>query len=135
MRHLFHLAAAVAVTLPFAAIAPAQPARPERVQFARGASSAAIKGMLKGDQSRTFLVNLRAGQTVTVRLQSANASANFNVTAPGAAEAMFIGSVSGTDFTAVVPSSGDYRIDLFLMRSAARRNEATSFTITIGARG
>ena len=34
-----------------------------------------------------------------------------------------------------VPSSGDYKIDLFLMRNAARRNETANFTITIGATG
>jgi hypothetical protein len=37
--------------------------------------------------------------------------------------------------TEVIPSSGDYTIDLYMMRSAARRGEASSFTITIGATG
>lgn len=139
MRHLLSLAATLlcvgAAALPLAPSAIAQAIKPERVQFAKGTSSKTIKGMLKGDQSRTFLVNLRAGQTLRVKLVSTNASANFNVTAPGAMEAMFIGSVSGNEMTEVIPSSGDYKIDLFLMRNAARRGEATSFTITIGATG
>lgn len=139
MRYLLPLAAAMmvvtAAALPLAPAAEAQTAKPERVQFAKGKSSKVIKGTLKGDQSRSFLVNVRAGQTMTVKLVSKNSSANFNVTAPGAMEAMFIGSVSGNDFSEVIPSSGDYKIDLFLMRNAARRGEATSFTITIGAAG
>lgn len=122
-----------AIALPMAVIAQAPMPKPERVQFAKGTSSKAIKGTIKGDQSRTFLVNLRAGQKISVKLVSSNASANFNVTAPGAQQAMFIGSVSGTDMKDVVPSSGDYKIDLFLMRNAARRNESASFTITIRA--
>jgi len=139
MRYFLPLAAAMltatAATLPFATIAEAQTAKPERVQFAKGKSAKTIKGTLKGDQSRLFVVNLRAGQTMTVKLNSSNSSTYFNVTAPGAQQAMFIGSTSGNSMTEVVPSSGDYTIDLYLMRNAARRNETTSFTITIGATG
>jgi hypothetical protein len=124
-----------ALALPMGSQAQAPMPKPERVQFAKGTSSKAIKGTLKGDQSRTFLVNLRAGQKMTVKLVSNNASANFNVTAPRAMQAMFIGSVSGNEFAETIPSSGDYKIDLFLMRNAARRNESVSFTITIGATG
>ncbi len=139
MRYFLPLAAAmmtVAVAaLPFATIAEAQTAKLERVQFAKGKSSKTIKGTIKGDQSRLFLVGLRAGQTITVKLVTSNASNYFNVTAPGAEQAMFIGSSSGNTFTDVIPSTGDYKIDLYLMRNAARRNESANFTITIGATG
>ena len=139
MRYFLPIAAGLmavtAAALPFATIVEAQTVKPERVQFAKGKTSKVIKGTLTGDQSRIYLVNLRAGQTVTVKLLSTNSSANFNVTAPGAMEAMFIGSVSGNEFSGVVPSTGDYKIDLFLMRSAARRRESMNFTIAIGATG
>lgn len=139
MRYLRNLSGAAlalsAFALPLAVMAQAPMPKPERVQFAKGTSSSAIKGTIKGDQSRSFVVNLRAGQRISVKLVSSNASANFNVTAPGAQQAMFIGSVSGNTMNDVVPSSGDYKIDLFLMRNAARRNESVSFTITIGATG
>jgi hypothetical protein len=121
------------IALPFATVAQAPAPKPERVQFAKGMSSKVIKGAIKGDQSRLFLVNLRAGQKISVKLVSSNTSAYFNVTAPGAQGAMFIGSTSGNEFKDVVPSSGDYTIDLYLMRNAARRNETANFTITIGA--
>lgn len=78
MRYLLSLAAAAlsvtAATLPFAPIAEAQTAKPERVQFAKGKSARTIKGTLKGDQSRLFVVNLRAGQTMTVKLVASNGS-------------------------------------------------------------
>lgn len=135
-RHLAAAALAIsALALPLAASAQAPSAKPERVMFAKGTSSKAIKGTIKGDQSRLFVVNLRAGQKISVKLVSSNASANFNVTAPGAQQAMFIGSSSGTMMQDVVPSTGDYTIDLYLMRNAARRNETANFTITIGATG
>jgi len=139
MRYLLPLAAAMmavaGAALPFAATVEAQAARSERVQFAKGKSSKVIKGVLRGSQSRSFLVNLRAGQTLTVTLESSKGAANFNVTAPGAEQAMFIGSISGNTMTEVIPSSGDYKVDLFLMRSAARRGETANFTLTIGATG
>lgn len=139
MRYFLPIAAAMmavaAAALPFATIAEAQTAKPERVQFAKGKSSKVIKGTIKGEQSRLFVVNLRAGQTLTVTLVPSNASTYFNVTAPGAEQAMFIGSSSGTTMKEVVPSSGDYTIDLYLMRNAARRGDTSNFTITIGATG
>jgi hypothetical protein len=139
MRYFLPIAAALmavtAAALPFATIAEAQTAKPERVQFAKGKSAKTIKGTIKGDQSRLFVVNLRAGQTLTVKLVPSNASTYFNVTAPGAEQAMFIGSSSGNTMKEVIPSSGDYKIDLYLMRNAARRGETSNFTITIGATG
>lgn len=139
MRYFLALAAAAmavtAAALPFASTAEAQTAKPERVQFAKGKSAKTIKGTLKGAQSRLFVVNVRAGQTMTVKLTASNASTYFNVTAPGAQQAMFIGSTSGNTMKEVIPSSGDYTIDLFIMRNAARRGETTNFTITIGATG
>lgn len=139
MKIQVHLAAAAlaigAVAIPIASMAQAPTPKPERVLFAKGMSSKAIKGTIKGDQSRTFVVNLRAGQKISVKLVSSNASANFNVTAPGAQQAMFIGSISGREMKDVVPSSGDYTVDLYLMRNAARRNETANFTVTIGATG
>ncbi len=139
MRYLLPLVATAltvtAATVPFATIAEAQTAKPERVQFAKGKSAKTIKGTLKGDQSRLFVVNLRAGQTMTVKLNASNGSTYFNVTAPGAQQAMFIGSTSGNTMQEVIPSSGDYTIDLYMMRNAARRGETTNFTITIGATG
>jgi len=139
MRYFLPLAAAMmavtAAALPFATIAAAQTAKPERVQFAKGKSSKTIKGTIKGEQSRLFVVGLRAGQTLTVTLVPSNPSTYFNVTAPSAEQAMFIGSSAGSKMKEVIPSSGDYTIDLYLMRNAARRGDTSNFTITIGATG
>lgn len=135
-KSMFAAALALAgATLPFAISAQVQLPKPERVMFAKGTSSKTIKGTIRGDQSRLFVVNVRAGQKLKVALASRNASANFNLTAPGAAQSLFIGSTSGRTFEGVVPSSGDYKIDLFLMRNAARRGEAAAFSITISAAG
>ena len=139
MRYFLPIAAGLmavtAAALPLATIAEAQTAKPERVQFAKGKSSKTIKGTIKGEQSRLFVVGLRAGQTLTVTLVPSNPSTYFNVTAPSAEQAMFIGSSAGSKMKEVIPSSGDYTIDLYLMRNAARRGDTSNFTITIGAAG
>lgn len=108
--------------------------RTERVQFARGTSSKAITGKIKGYDGARYLIGARAGQTLTVTLKTSNASSYFNVTAPGADTAMFVGSTSGNRFTAKIPSSGDYAVDVYLMRNAARRGETANYTLTVSIR-
>jgi hypothetical protein len=119
---------------PFALQAQAGP-KPVPIQFAKGTSSKAIKGTIRGDQSRLYSINIKAGQTLTVKMVTSNASSYFNITAPGAQQALFIGSSEGSSYTGVVPSSGNYLIDVYLMRNAARRNETANFTLTVGAKG
>ncbi len=66
---------------------------------------------------------------MTVTLKPSNRSTYFNVIAPGADSAMFIGSTEGNKFSGSLPKSGDYIVQVYLMRNAARRNEASSYSI------
>lgn len=105
----------------------------QRVQFARGASSKAITGSLRGYAGINYLVSARAGQALGVSMRTSNASAHFNIWAPGANEAMFIGSQQADGhFSERISVTGDYRVQVYLMRSAARRNERATYTLTIG---
>lgn len=108
--------------------------RNERVQFADGAPSKAMKGRIKGHATVNYLAAANAGQELRVSLKTSNPSSYFNVTAPGAEAAMFVGSVSGHEFAAILPSSGDYKIQVYLMRNAARRNEVANYTLHIGVK-
>jgi hypothetical protein len=105
------------------------------VSFAKGASSATLKGSIKGSQDHSYVVDARAGQTLTVDFKPTNASAYINITAPGADSAMFIGSSSGNRFSGPLTVSGPHVIQVYLMRNAARRNETANYTLTIGATG
>ena len=119
-----------------AAATDSRAGRSERVQFAKGAMSAVIKGRIKGDQYVDYQVRAGAGQTLSVEMKTSNASSYFNINPPGGGDAaMFIGSTAGNRFSGVVPSDGDYAIRVYLMRSAARRNESANFTLTVGAAG
>ena len=109
--------------------------RTERVQFAKGASSKTITGSIKGDASVDYVVGARAGQTMSVSLKPGNPSNYFNVLPPGSDTALFVGSSSGNTYSGRLPANGDYRVRVYLMRNAARRNEAANYTLTIGVTG
>ncbi|MFC5390502.1 hypothetical protein U0030_15270 [Brevundimonas bullata] len=124
-------AVAAAMTAVLALPAGAQDhSRTERVQFARGASSATLHGYDTVD----YVLGARRGQTLNVRLQPTNASAYFNVTKQGADEALFIGSTSGSQFSGQLPANGDYVVRVYLMRNAARRDEHANYSLTVGVR-
>ena len=66
--------------------------RTERVQFARGASSAVIEGRIHGDETIDHVLGAREGQRMSVSMASRHAGAYFNIIAPGESDAaMFIG--------------------------------------------
>ncbi len=118
--------------------AEAQPAirgQQEQVQFAAGASSRVISGVLKGDQFIDYKLRAAAGQTLSVTLKPSNVQTYFNFNPPGAEEAMFIGSTSGNRFRGLLPSDGDYTIRVYLMRPAARRNETSRYSLDVGVSG
>jgi hypothetical protein len=133
--------AAMAFTLFFiqatvAATAAAQTAiRTQRVRFDKGASSAVIKGQVKGYADVDYLVGAGAGQTITVSLKPSNRSNYFNVLPPGSKDvAMHVGQ-TGDDYTGVLPTDGDYTVRVYLVRAAARRNETSTYTLTVSVSG
>jgi hypothetical protein len=124
----------LAVALIGAAAAATGP-RQEKVQFAKAASSAVIKGHLKGDADVDYVVRAAAGQTLSVTLKETNPQNYFNVLPPGSkGSAMFVGD-SGEDYTGMLPADGDYVVRVYLMRPAARRGESSDYTLTIGVTG
>jgi hypothetical protein len=109
----------------------------ERVQFAKGATSTVIKGRLKGDPIVDYLVRAGAGQTLTVSLKKTNPQNYFNINPPETDVSMFVGStaLTGNSFAGMLPADGDYTVRVYLMRPAARRNESSDYTLTIGVTG
>ncbi len=132
------VAAVAAAALVLAAAGPVSAdaaIRSEKVQFAKGASSAVIKGQLKGDATVDYTVRAAAGQTLAVKLQKTNAQNYFNVMPPGSTgSAMFVGDAGG-DYSGVLPADGDYVVRVYLMRPAARRGESSNYTLTVGVTG
>jgi hypothetical protein len=126
------------IAIAAAGIVPAAAAdaiRKETVQFAKGSSEATIKGRLQGDQTVDYRVRAGAGQTLAVALKGSNAQNYFNVMPPGSADvAMFVGQDGGR-YKGVLPTDGDYTVRVYMLRPAARRNESSNYTLTVGVTG
>ncbi len=132
MHRIFFAAAAVSALL-VAVPAVAQQVVP--VTFAKGKSSATLTGSIKGDQDRTYTVDAKAGQKMTVTLKSTKGSAEMNIFAPGNDTAISLGATDPYNVTTVLPATGRYRVQVYQMRAAARRGEVANYTLTIGITG
>lgn len=124
------LVAAVAAVAAIPAVAQA-PIKSERVQFLRGASSATVRGTIRGYETVDHIVGARAGQSMSVSLKTTSTSAYFNVLPPRSQEAVFNGSIAGSRFDSRLQDSGDYRVRVYLMRNAARRGERATYSLTV----
>ncbi|QLG89935.1 DNA breaking-rejoining protein [Chitinibacter bivalviorum] len=104
----------------------------KQVHFAKGSSGSIINDKIKGYQFIDYKLVAKAGQIMTVDLKTSNRSNYFNILQPGVQdEAFFIGQNEGEHFSGALPANGEYTIRVYLMRSAARRNEAANFTLNV----
>lgn len=128
-----------AVLVGLALPAGAESVRKERVEFAAGATATTVEGSLGGYDSVEYQLGASAGQQMAVGLEASNPQAYFNIFAPGdvpgKSEALFIGARDGLDFSGKLTASGDYTVQVFLMRAAARRGENTSYKLHVEING
>lgn len=104
--------------------------RVERVEFEQGATDAVAEGSITGYEIVDHVLGAREGQYLSVSMETDNTASYFNILAPGETEvAFFNGSMSENRYEGVLDESGDYRIRVYMMRSAARRNEVANYTL------
>ena len=142
--------AALAFGLAFFALSAAagaqEPARPDRVvepvRFARGASSAELRGAVVRGERAFYSIGARGGQRMWLRIAAPERNAVFQVYAPGAkietidsvpevAGEALPGAGEGADarrWTGVLPRSGVY-----LLAVGATRGNAT-YRLTVAIR-
>ena len=108
----------------------AQDIETKRVQFEKGMNSATVEDKIKGDQIVDYILNAQKGQLMNVSMATDNGANYFNIMEPGEEfVAIFNGSTSENMFEGVLEKSGDYRVRVYLMRSAARRNEEANYRL------
>ncbi len=105
------------------------------VQFQRGATSTTLKGVIRGDGDATFVLQAVEGQVLQTLLTVSNRSCYFNAFEPGQQEAAHNGSMAGNEFGRSPTKAGAYRFQIYLMRSAARRNETCRYSLSIELTG
>ncbi len=104
-------------------------ARP--VMLAANAAAKQITGHIRGDETMDYLLHAQAGQMLAISMKGTNAASYFNLLKPGSDEALANGSMLGNKWSGALPEEGDYRVRVYLMRSAARRNEASTYTLSL----
>ena len=105
----------------------------QRVRFAAGTSGATVKGTVRGFAYKDYIVKASAGQTIDVKLASANTSSVLTVFLPNGDN--LEGAAEMDDFTGELPASGDYVIRVGMMRAEARRPRSISnYTLRISIR-
>ena len=130
VRFLRETSLALALTLSCLANLHAQDIETKRVQFEKGKNSATIEAAIKGDQIIDYLLNAQKGQLMNVSMATDNGANYFNIMEPGEEYvAIFNGSTGENMFEGVLEKSGDYRVRVYLMRSAARRNEVANYRL------
>ena len=130
-------ASSVALVLSVSGSASAQEEiRSEQVEFERGANSAVVEASIQGYEIVDYVLGASAGQYMNISMATDNTASYFNILAPGETEvAMYVGSVNGNQYEGTLPADGDYRVRVYLMRSAARRNEVANFRLEMIIRG
>lgn len=137
------LFAALLIAVPLTVLAQDE-MRTEQVQFAPGTSGTKIADSITGYESILYKIGAEAGQRMKLRLEASNLATYFNVYAPGSGpgdQALVNSQFTGPmvpDLNvadAVLPASGDYTVSVYMMRSAARRNEVSDFTLAISIEG
>lgn len=123
------LGALIVIGLPAMAFAASEP-RIRHLSFKDG--HATVTGRIKGDADVDYRFSGAAGETAAIALTTNHRANYFNLMAPGETQtAFFVGSTSGDHYDGVLPTSGDYTVRVYLMRSAARRREAANYRLTI----
>jgi hypothetical protein len=109
--------------------------RNEIVKFAPNTRNTTIEDSITGYKTVNYMLDAKAGQSMTIELKSDHTATYFNIYVPGKGPgdaAMFIGSLNGSRYEGELPADGTYTVQVYMMRSAARRNETANYTLDIG---
>ncbi|HTO09274.1 MAG TPA: hypothetical protein VMR86_19640 [Myxococcota bacterium] len=101
-----------------------------------GAGSEEYKGTAKGTNSKSYTVEVAAGQKLAVELKAKSSAVHFNVIPPPASlgdnpAPIYLGESGGRSFAQRLDKPGRYRIDVFLEKADAERGEQASFTLSV----
>lgn len=113
------------------ALALAQDIREEQVRFPAGSTGTVIDGSIRGYEITDYVLRAGAGQQMSVRMETSNPSSYFNVMIRDDPQAIFVGSIDGNEWTGTLPETADYRVRVYLMRNAARRDEIADYYLSI----
>ncbi len=92
-----------------------------------------IEGRINGHEIRDYLFNIKKGQQIKFKLVATSKTIPyFNLMAPDEANVAFYnGSTDNNVYEGIANKSGTFTARVYLMRSAARRNENGKFKLEV----
>jgi hypothetical protein len=100
------------------------------LRFSPGSSGAVVSGRIQGYDTATYLLSVRGGQRLLVAMSASNPQNYFNIIAPMGNQ-IHNSSMGDDNFSGVVRQTGTYRIQVYLMRAAARRGEESRYKLSV----
>lgn len=119
------------VVLAWPGPAAAQVERMDRIAFPAESDSAFVQGAIRGREVADYVVSAAPGQRVQAELTASNPNVFLNVRAPGSMETTHVGPVRGNVFDGLATAAGDYRLSVFLVGEAARRDEVAAYALSV----
>ncbi len=106
------------------------------VQFAQGATSSSVNGVIRGQAYTDYRVAVGKGQRLSVMLRPNAGAPYFNIMEPlSTEEAIYNSSMGEQAFTAITRHNGAYTVRVYQMRSSGRRGEVARFRLAITVTG
>lgn len=124
----------LAMMLAFAPAAPQMAVAQERVETLRmrpGATQTTVRGLVVGRLGATYRLEARAGQRMSLTLNSRNRFLYLNVIDPRGR----VIAREQTEWDGRLPNSGVYQIQIYLLRAEARRNVPAPFSLDVAING
>jgi hypothetical protein len=105
--------------------------RSEQVTLDAREPKRTLTDAIAGFERVQYLVSVHAGQLLKVDLATSNLANTFDISAPAAAKPFYLGGDSGNSFLFRVPATGEYLIDVYLLRYAARDYQSAQYTLSV----
>ncbi|MBP0617788.1 hypothetical protein [Jiella mangrovi] len=107
-----------------------------RVSFSAGSDNASVSGRVIGKQYRDYILGARRGQAMAVSVivdaGNGDGTAYFNVLPPGSSnEAIFNGSLDGSDASVSVLRDGNYTVGVYLMGNDADAGNSVEYRLLV----
>lgn len=116
----------------------AAPLPDQRIVYVDPAAAGAglvLEGSIRGRDFIDYALVVGAGQQLVVSLSASHSQTYFNILPPTGEAALFVGSLSGANFSRQLPQAGRYTARVYLMRAAARRQVQGQYRLSLQLSG
>ncbi|MND51081.1 Inhibitor of g-type lysozyme precursor [compost metagenome] len=134
MKKSIHIAL-LSLFVSFSSVSTFAKTTEQSITFTKGTNQKTQIGKFEGYDDVQYKIYAKKGQVLKFKVTSNNNLANMNIFSPGKKpgkdEAIFIGSTEGQVGEIILPSNGEYTIQVYQMRNSARQNKTVNFQLYV----